>query len=485
MKNLFKKYWLIFAIIIFAAIIRFWRLGEPGNFYFDEVYHAFTAKEMVLGHHEAWEFWNTPPPGLAYEWSHPPLAKIFMAIGMKIFGIFSPFGWRFFGALAGIGNILLIYLIAKKLFREKVAIFAAFLLTFETLSFVQARIAMNDTYFLFFLLLAIYFLIRNQFLLSGFFWGFSLASKWTAIYFVFVLFFFFLYNKLKKNDVYLLLSMSILILLLIEYQHLFIFQPIFWNLIFFSIILFFIYFFLSKVKSPVKIVICFGILPFIIYFLSYLPFYFIPHPTLEQRIDRQSKVVIAIENVCPNLGFSQKICDNTAMIWNIQQQMYWYHTKLVATHPYQSMWYSWPFDTRPVYYSLETEDTKTSKIYAIGNPAIFLAGVLAIFYLLYLFFKRRDFKNGLVLVLYSAFFLPWAVSPRIMFIYHYLPAIPFLILGLSCVLAKFWAKEFGKIFVVCFLALVTLFFIYLYPHIASWPVSFSLDEQYYWFSSWR
>jgi len=86
---------ILISIIFFAFLIRFWRLGEPNNFYFDEVYHAFTAKQMLLGKHTAWEFWNTPPSGFAYEWTHPPLAKIFMAAGMTVFGMI-PFGWRFF-----------------------------------------------------------------------------------------------------------------------------------------------------------------------------------------------------------------------------------------------------------------------------------------------------------------------------------------------------------------------------------------------------
>lgn len=82
-KNLEK----IILILILALTIfsRFWRLGEPPNFYFDEVYHAFTAREFLLGNRSAWEFSATPPAGFAYEWTHPPLAKELMAAGMLIF----------------------------------------------------------------------------------------------------------------------------------------------------------------------------------------------------------------------------------------------------------------------------------------------------------------------------------------------------------------------------------------------------------------
>jgi len=342
--------------------------------------------------------------------------------------------------LAGVGNIFLIYLIGKKLFQsKKTAIFAAFLLSFETLSFTQSRIGMNDTYFIFFLLLAIYFLIWDKFLISGFFWGLSLASKWTAVYFIFVLIFYLSWRFVKEKEKF--------------------------NYIF--------------------LIISYTFLPFLIYFSSYLPFYFIGHPNLSQNIDRQSKVVKLIETVCSKIGFSHNICDNTAIIWNIQQQMFWYHTKLDATHPYQSSWYTWPFTFRPIYYSLEDFGTSTAKIYAIGNPAIFWGGFSALIYLAWIFIKRPEFGKGLILVSYFAFFLPWALSPRIMFLYHYLPSIPFLILGTAVILEKIWIKKNGKVFVISFLSLCAFLFFYFYPHIAAWPISLMWNEQYFWFPSWR
>jgi len=72
------KFLPISLILLLAFFTRFWRLGIPDTYHFDEVYHAFTAKEMLLGNSAAWEFWNTPPEGFAYEWTHPPLAKLFM-----------------------------------------------------------------------------------------------------------------------------------------------------------------------------------------------------------------------------------------------------------------------------------------------------------------------------------------------------------------------------------------------------------------------
>ena len=69
------------------------------NMYFDEVYHARTAIENI-------EYIRP------YEISHPPLGKILLGIGIRIFGK-NPFGWRFMGTLTGALMLPLIYAVCK------------------------------------------------------------------------------------------------------------------------------------------------------------------------------------------------------------------------------------------------------------------------------------------------------------------------------------------------------------------------------------
>ena len=59
--------------------------------YFDEIYHARTAYEIAHGMSN-------------YEWTHPPLGKVFISLGVRMFGM-NPFGWRIIGVLFGIGMI--------------------------------------------------------------------------------------------------------------------------------------------------------------------------------------------------------------------------------------------------------------------------------------------------------------------------------------------------------------------------------------------
>lgn len=64
------------AILLFAFVTRVFDLGSPPTEYFDEVYHAFTAKVVLHGDPKAWEWWNTPPAGFAYIGETPFLFQL-------------------------------------------------------------------------------------------------------------------------------------------------------------------------------------------------------------------------------------------------------------------------------------------------------------------------------------------------------------------------------------------------------------------------
>jgi hypothetical protein len=72
----------LWMILVLAAVLltgRVWRLGEPYQMHFDEVYHPRTAMEFL----QAWRY------GIShniYEWTHPHLAKYAMALGIVAWG---------------------------------------------------------------------------------------------------------------------------------------------------------------------------------------------------------------------------------------------------------------------------------------------------------------------------------------------------------------------------------------------------------------
>jgi dolichyl-phosphate-mannose--protein O-mannosyl transferase len=171
---------------------------------------------------------------------------------------------------------------------------------------------------------------------------------------------------------------------------------------------------------------------------------------------------------------------NLSVWWGMQEQMWWYHTGLKATHPYSSLWWSWPFLIRPIYlYTSDEVGGMVARIYAMGNPLVFWFGLISVSISSAIAFAERNKKLGLVVFSYLIMFVPWAISPRIMFLYHYLPAIPFMTIATGYILRRTPKLIFGY-FLICF-----LIFIYFYPHWAGLTIPLWLDKSYYWISSWR
>ena len=191
----FKSNKLLYVILLLASCLRLINISHPPVYIFDEVYHAFTAREYLHDHIEAWEWWTTPPEGVAYEWTHPPLAKYGMVLGMRLFGENS-LGWRIGSAVSGIIGILGIYLLVHTLTKQKnIALLASFLVSIEGLHIAQSRIAMNDSYMLVFFIWSLYAAVKSRWKLGAVLYGLSLASKWSALYGIVPLAFIYLHQN--------------------------------------------------------------------------------------------------------------------------------------------------------------------------------------------------------------------------------------------------------------------------------------------------
>lgn len=410
------------VILAFVLLTRFWRLNYPQRFMFDEVYHAFTAQAYAKNDPRGYEWWHqSPVEGTAYEWLHPPISKLLMATGIILFGDNS-FGWRVFSAFLGTVCVLLVFLIARELFKEEnLGLLTTFIFAMDGLALVQSRIAMNDIFLTCFSLAAFYFLVKfrtskkiktNSLLMAGFFIGLAISTKWTGIYNLLIVGVIFLSKGrgwLKK--------------------------------------------FLAQPKNWVMTALAFVIMPILIYLLSYGQFWLQGH-TWDQFV-------------------------------MLHKQIWWYQTNLTATHTYQSSALSWPILARPVWFFVDYQPGSIANIYAMGNPLVWWGGLISLPFVIWQMLKRRYWQLGLVIFAYFAFFLPWALSPRIMFIYHYLPSIPFLCLFLGWALNWGWRKK--KLFpiVAAYLLLVLILFFFFYPHWTGLHVPKWLDNLYYWFPSWK
>ncbi len=393
LKKISSKHILI-LILLLAAFLRLYRLDFPNKYIFDEVYHAFTAKEYLKGNAAAWEWWTTPPPGVAYEWTHPPLAKEIMTSSMFIFQTEDAWAYRLPGALLGVLSVYLIYLLGLKLLNNQSAsLIAAFVFSLDGLNFVQSRTGMNDIYYVTFLLACILALLNRKYFISAILFSLALASKWAAIY-VFVLILFILVKDRKKKKLYL-----------------FIFLPI------------------------------------IVYLLSYSPFFLMGH-TFNQFIQ-------------------------------LQQQMWWYHTGLKATHPYSSPWWSWPLNLYPVWYFVDYQKGSIANIFASGNPAVFWAGSVAILVTIWEAVRKKSINLMIIILGFFVFWLPWALSPRIMFLYHFSPSVPFLSLTLGHQLNTLLNDEKGRKLVILLLFLIIFSFILIFPFLTGLPIPRGLVKLFF------
>lgn len=412
------------VLLVLSFFLRLHRLDQPVEHYFDEVYHAYTAQKYLHNNPEAYDIWAPPEGRFAHEWVHPPLAKLLMA-GFMAVTHESSLGWRIGSTFFGTGIIALTAFIALQLFRSRtIAALAAVFLSMDGLLLAQSRIAMNDTYFLFFGLCSIYgYLLWRKdvhgvknLVISGSFFGLALASKWTSLY---ILLFYAsdIILRLKRKD----LSLTPMLCL--------------------------------------QGILTFLCLPILIYLASYAQFF--------------------------TMGYSW------AQFFEMQWQTWWYHTNLVATHAYQSTPVQWVFNLRPVWYwTGSPQSGVVQHIYNAGNPIFFWFGFVAVLFTIRRFVQTK--QNVLLFCLFWYFWmwLPWARSPRIMFFYHYLPALPPLAI-LSAYLAnhlltfhtatkkkthRFWTPQVVHGIPFAVIGLCALWLILFFPILTGMPISRDYDK---------
>lgn len=159
--------WLCLLLLITLAM-HLSTIGQPAEPMFDEQHYVPDARSILQGH-------DTLRP------EHPPLGKLFIVLGIFLFGD-NPFGWRFFSVLFGTVGIILFYLICRQLAMPKRAsLLATFLLGLDNLTFVQASVAMLDVYSVTFMLAAFWLYLKGREIFSGVSIALSALAKLTGV----------------------------------------------------------------------------------------------------------------------------------------------------------------------------------------------------------------------------------------------------------------------------------------------------------------
>ncbi len=394
---------------------------------FDEVYHGRTAFEFI----------HSLP---TYETTHPHLGKILISLGIRLFGM-TPFGWRFMSVLFGILILAVMYLFAKKLFGSTfIAAASTSLLAFDCMHYTLSRIATIDIFAAFFILLMYYFLYE--------YFCRDSALKHSA-----------------KCEPPSQLSVDVLAPLGLCGLSMAFGIATKWTGVYAGAglgILFFWYTLthFSKKQTARLFGFCcvfFIAVPLVVYTLSFLPV--VGHTPYKGLIDKAVRGSIS---------------------------MFEYHSKLVAEHYYSSPFYEWPVVWMPLLDANDAvSDTLVSSVSCMGNPAIWWAGIPCSLFVLYRWLGKRDQKAGFLFLSYAAQYVPWMSIGRITFIYHYFPAILFVMLMMGYTMDYAVGRfRYGKKAVILYLITAILVFALFFPVISGLPVSKQWGLHLRWLKDW-
>ncbi|MDO4853499.1 MAG: phospholipid carrier-dependent glycosyltransferase [Clostridia bacterium] len=502
--------------------------------YFDEIYHARTAYEVVTDTDLYFEgrsvgvrdFSYVQKNGFSiYEWTHPQLGKVLIAAGVRLFGM-NPFGWRFTGTLFGVLILWVLYVLAKRIFcRTDYALLAAGLFAADCMHYSQTRIATIDVYALFFTLLM--FLCMLDYLwinrtdalfgkklvplsLCGLAFGLGASSKWTCFYSgagLAVLFFgsFALrcidlvrerktakqsgkpsmriaINPVPALPVLYAIGAALLFAiaklghaesgLLYRWKY---------NFEWYDLVL------SNGFWIPMLVLSIAGIASALVYARL------TKGKALDQRFNEQLMTLVlccvffivipvVLYYACSYSFYLSEnrntLYEQVKCLWDKQLSMYRYHAGLDATHPCQSMWYEWPLAEKSVWFYAGYPDGKLSNISSTGNPAVWYVSAFGAVLMAVEWCFQRDYRKNkgfwVIFVGILAGLLPWALVTRCVFLYHYFSTIPFVVLAAVALL--YYAEEKDpRLWSVKWIWLGTalVFFVLMYPAISGLPCSWA------------
>lgn len=413
-----KAWW---AIVLLGGFFRFYNLGYPRSLIFDETFYVKDAWSLIHnGYESSW------PAGSDLRWAqgdpsgfstaasfvvHPPLGKFLIALPMLLFGAQNSWAWRLSSALFGTLAVLLIMLVAKRLFgSQSAAVLAGLLLAIDGHAIVMSRTALLDGFLMFFVLLAFYFLlldrdqtrVRYQLNPQGVFWkrpwlvataitlGLATSVKWSGLY---VAAFFGVYVVISETllrrrlgsktwvaDGLVGQTFANLVLMLPAYVGVYVFNWMGW--------------------------------------------------------------------IVTRGGWDRNSAGNWfASLLKYHQDIYNFHVTLHTPHSYASNPISWLFMLRPVSFYWQSSECPpnpngcAAEISAIGNPFIWWAGAIAVMYLTIHYIRFRNRTEGLILLGLGAGYLPWLLyMNRTVFQFYAITFLPFTILALVYVLRSLWYR---------------------------------------------
>ncbi|MGN6760883.1 MAG: dolichyl-phosphate-mannose--protein mannosyltransferase [Leifsonia sp.] len=490
------------AVTLLAAVLRLWNLGAPHTLVFDETFYVKDAWSLWnLGYEGSWpdhadgrfaagqtQIFSSDPSFVA----HPPLGKWLIALGMAATGPGNSFGWRVSTAIAGTLAVLLVFLVARMLFRSTmIATIAGFLFAIDGHAIVMSRVALLDNFVMFFALLAFCCILldrrwaadrlsarvaaerssgrdpawgpvlwwRPWLIAAGIICGLCAGVKWTGFYFLaFFAVYVVIVDAVARHREALPFPISGALLK----------------------------------QAPATFVLMVP-LAFIAYVATWAGWIFSSNGYYRHWAESTHAQWTGA------LGWVPHWVQN---LWYYQTQMYGYSINLHTPHPYQSNPLGWTLMLRPtsMYYVGTTQGQQgcaysscSAAITSLGNPLIWWAGTAAILFLVYWLIRSRDWRIGLILTGIAAGYLPWWLyMARTIFTFYAISFEPYLILALTAVIAMVLGsrtdprprRTTGIVWTGVFLVAAALVSAFFWPIWIGQTVPFWFWQIHMWLPSW-
>ncbi|GAA1972490.1 dolichyl-phosphate-mannose--protein mannosyltransferase [Kitasatospora viridis] len=477
------------AVAVFAGLLRFWNLGYPHAFVFDETYYPKDAWSLLQqGYEGGWaDNANTAILGnpqsipLNSSWAfvaHPPLGKWVIAVGEAAFGL-NPFGWRVMVALLGTLSVLMLARIGRRLFGSTlIGCTAALLMSVDGLQLVMSRVGLLDGVLMFFVLAAFGCLLidrdktrerlfadgvdadtvrlglRPWRLAAGLLLGAACSVKW--------------------NGAQILAAFGLLTVLWDQAGRR-----------------------RAGARRPM---------------LSMLRHDAVP--AFCSMVVVGAGVYLASWSgwFATSGGYDRHWADGhpggilpgpLRSWWQYQTEMWHFNTTLTTPHTYQSNPWSWLVQGRPVsmYWQTVTAGQQgcgssggcTEQILALGTPLLWWTACFALAYLLWRWFFRRDWRSGAVLCAVAAIYLPWfQFQQRTIFSFYMVVLVPFLCLAVAQMLgaivgpagASVRRRAWGGGVAGALVLAIMGCFLYFLPLYTAQMIPMSDWQDHMWFTSW-
>ena len=412
-------------IALASFFLRLFNLGDIKTFIFDEVYYVDGARDLLK---YGVEVSGSNPEFIV----HPPIGKWLIGGGIQIFGD-NAFGWRFATALAGSLMILLIALIAHRLFRNPLLTgLASALMAVDGMALVHSRTALLDNFLALFILAATYFFLRRQYWWTAIALGFALGTKWSAVYFIAIFGLIALYRAFTHHTGK------------------------------------------TLIRPTLERVAQFTLVPALVYCASWVGWF--------------------ISNRGWGRDYSSNVASSFI---HYHQQILGFHTSLTEKHTYEANPWSWLIMGRPTSFFYESPkgcgaESCSQEILALGTPLLWWCATAALCVVLGMWLRgviSRHFDPALTIIVagMAAGYLPWFFyQSRTVFTFYAIVFQPFLILALvycaQMVLTKFGRK--GLLAIATLFILISLNFVYFLPLYIGDVISYEAWRARMWFPSW-